>query len=205
MTMMHRGGALLVGLVVLTASIVIGPQAAAGDGAINVEEAAALALSVTSAAVPDRAFARLTTSEQAAVRAYLTPVVFVSAPARAGPLKGARPLANSCNTAHNWIRGQNSFGVTMWQFDHEVTWCWDGSIITNNPATRSWPSNVCCGWEYMGLINEARYPSDGYGQTIFTYQSQGHYRLNCCTNPSNYPTLRTEVYYNGGYFMEQWP
>lgn len=164
-------------------------------------ELRALVERVMSAPDRDASFRQLSAADRAAVIEYITPVAYLSGSSTTASVSAA---GDPCNTAHNWVRWNNAFGATMFQFNHEVTWCWNYAMITNNPWTRTWPSNQCCGWEYMGLISEQRLPQDGYGAWEFMYFSQGHFRWYYDgTWAARYPWLRTVVRGDGNYTLQR--
>lgn len=191
-----RAFAIGVAVALLVSSVSPGKASASGPDR-TLSELGALVERVTSAPDRDAAFRALSATDRAAVVNYITPVASVSGSSTTGSVSAA---GDPCNTAHNWVRWNNQFGVTMFQFNHEVTWCWNYAMITNNPWTRTWVSNQCCGWEYMGLTNEQRLPQDGYGAWEFMYFSQGHFRWYYeGTWVARYPWLRTTVRGDGYY------
>jgi hypothetical protein len=104
-----------------------------------------------------------------------------------------------CWTAHNWIRQQNVFGITLFQYNNEANSCYDGVYITNVPTYRQWPSNECCGWSYQTLVSD--YTSGGQYQTSFTYFSQAKFSLTWCPCQNRYPWLNTRVNGDGSGYL----
>lgn len=206
----------LLAFVLVAASSAMGVRASNPIEPLSVEQAAALFAYVSTAADPTGAFRSLGAQEQLTLRAYMTPYRFESAGAmrprlRGGTLKAAAPMRDICDTVHNWVIGTNYYGVTVFQFNHEITWCYNGGPpgarngwITNNPETRTWPSNTCCGWYYAQTLSENRYPLDGYGADVFTYQSDGQFRNDVGYAQNVYPGLRTEVWGDGDIFAQQY-
>ena len=155
---------------------------------------------------PDRAFLALSRSDQAAVIRYLTPVRFVTSQTASVTTTGghsASLAASGCTTVHNWIRSLNAFNVTVYQYNHQIGYCYDGWYVYNVNSLQAWPSNVIFGWQYLGEGD--RYSNGGNWQTYFEWHTNGRFGLcigGWCAQ-QQFPWLNTRVYGDGWVAMGQ--
>lgn len=143
---------------------------------------------------PKRALARLPKDEQKLVAEFLKPASYeVAALEKPGS-------QDSCKEVEVWYTAQNTVDGDLWSYHQEVTWCYDGSIVTSTNRQR-WGETHTVGWSFDGNIGSNE--QGGVGSTFYESWTQGEFSLclggNIGCVQYSYPWVEATVYNDGSY------
>ncbi len=104
----------------------------------------------------------------------------------------------SCARQKKITTHTSDLGTTMWKYISSTLWCWNGTVITNDPyftrdAWAVWP------WQFAGHLDKSE--SGGQGDWAHRDYTQGHFKQ-CwgiddeCTDDM-YPALSKAQYGDG--------
>jgi len=108
-----------------------------------------------------------------------TPVPTITSSFATAPAGAAQAQVQQvrCRTARAAISALNIFRATLWTYEMEVDWCWNGARVTNTVGPRiagnvvGWAGAL--GWSYDGVRN-MNGPADRFGnQWVYRTYSQG--------------------------------
>lgn len=110
-----------------------------------------------------------------------------------------------CNTARASTSALNIFRATLWTYEMEVDWCWNGARVTSTAGPRisgnvtGWAAAL--GWNYEGVRN-MNGPADRFGNNwVYRTYSQGAFAYSppprLWTIQRVYPRLWIDVFGNG--------
>ena len=155
-------------IVAVTALMLVSAVALASPPANDREHAASLVQTLELAANPGATYTAMSVTDQEAVRNYLTVTDVVLEPE-----SGAHLSSNTCDTNRYTINGRNIWGQTMWRFAGRTFWCYDGTIITNDPHPAADGYTYHSFWHYRGLMYQTE--SGGQGSTVHNDSAQGEF------------------------------
>jgi hypothetical protein len=182
-------------LAVTGAASTFGATVAAKEGSNEPEIAERLIRELEEADNPDKKFERFSDEEQKTVADYLSVTgteMEVSNPIQA--------LDAGCTAVTATLNGTNSLGSTLWTYEAEVVFCYDGSTVSNITTRRS-ASSESVGWSFDGHIEDTE--RGGAGRSSYSYWTQGEFSL-CLTGDIGcvqfvYPWVEVEVFGNGAH------
>ncbi len=142
----------------------------------------------------DALYASLPPDAQAAVLEYLKVTQVTTNVSTTGDDRGCK----SYQVQVNW---KNALGQTLFSYFQKIDWCYDGSIITNNPTRLRWGEVYAPLWSFDGHIGNSE--SGGINQWSYEAWTQGKFKL--CLGGDigciqyKYPWIDMTVYGDGSY------
>ena len=193
-------GALAIALVALSVSA--GSAFALEPDEVDPERVHDLIVHLNEASDPDAAFVKLTPEQQAAVIEALTDITFevTEEVAIDGNLGDASADGERCGVHSRKVNAKNILGVKLWTYESKTRWCFDGSLITEEPTfTRSGKVHII-GWEFVGHVDKS--DSGGEGEWMYEDFTEGHFKfcilgVGCTSN--HYPDITKRQYGDGTY------
>ncbi len=193
-------------IAILAASLIASPNTA--TAATDAARFQAILQQVSAVADPYAAARALGASDQAllarGLRAVTVTVTVTPTSPQSQRAQGssggklAAPLAGFCPDAYGLTYTMtNIFGMVLWKYNLDVTWCWDGTNVTSHSFNR-YPSEVALFWQFVSHIGLTE--TGGDGQSYYQVWTQGFFQL-CfpyCGVQSVYPWIRITVYGAGG-------
>jgi len=169
----NLAAAFILGLATLSSPLVAAPVAASVP---TTTDGAKLVAWLETRANPDYAYrTKLTRVQKKAVRRYLTPVTVVIY--RRGwrvdsPTNTNTAAGEVCQSSYDHLLYQNWLGGTVWEYDLDVEWCWNG-LITSTKGTAYAPV-IGLFWEYKSV---SRQEAAGVGYSRWSLFTQAQFQL----------------------------